>query len=150
MSFALKFFGIIILICSSTFIGFSIASKKCDYENSLFSLLLSLKELKSKIRLRSGEIIALIPLCFDNSFVSVSDGKFVIGTALSLEDRDKLTELFNSLGMSDCESESKKCDTYIEFFEERHRLISNKNREECKLFRSLGFLSGVFLSIFLL
>ena len=150
MSVYLKLFGIVILILSSTLVGFSLASKKCDYEALLFSLLISLKEMKSKIRLKSGEITTLIPLCFDKSCVNIKSGKIVIGNCLSVEDKDKLLELFSSLGMSDCESESKKCDTYIEFFEERHRYISNKNREECKLFRTLGFLSGIFLSIFLL
>jgi len=150
MSITIKLSGIILLICSSTLIGFRFASKKCDYEKLLFSLLLSLKELKGKIRMKSGEIISLIPLCFDKSCVSVKGGKVFIGNALSNEDRNKLSELFSCLGMSDSESEGKKCDTYISFFEERYNFISNKNREECKLFRTLGFLSGVFLSIFLL
>lgn len=150
MSVYFKLFGVVILILSSTLTGFNLASKKRDYETLLFSVLISLKELKSKIRLKSGEITNLIPLCFDKALVSIKKGKFIVGNSLLPEDKDKLSELFSSLGMADCESETKKCDTYIDFFEERHRYIANKNREECKLFRVLGFLSGVFLSIFLL
>lgn len=145
-----KLFGVIFLIISSTLIGFNLASKKRDYEISLFSILISLKDIKNKIRLKNGEITTLIPLCFDKAFVVVKDGKFIVSNSLLPEDRDKLTELFSSLGMSDCEGESKKCDNYIDFFEARYRYISNKNREECKLYKTLGFLSGVFLSIFLL
>ena len=150
MSFIFKFSGLILITLTGTLIGFSVASKKRDYEALLFAILLSLKELKQKIRIKSGELSTLIPLCFDKSCVSVKAGKFVISTVFSPEDKNKLTELFSSLGMADSESESKKCDTYIAFFEERYNYISNKNREECKLYRTLGFLSGVFLSIFLL
>ncbi len=150
MTFYFKLFGICAIVCASTLFGFYKSGEKKTYEKRLFNLVISLRELKEKIRQNTGELSSLIPVCFESDSVKLCENKIIINSDFTDEDKSKLNEFFSNLGMSDIESESKKCDIYISLFEERYKYFLDKNRQECKLFRTLGFLFGVFLSIFLL
>ena len=150
MNLFFKLFGIVLIIAAATSLGFYKASCVCEEEKLLSRICHSLHSLREKIRLNYGEMSVIIPLCFSAEILNIKNGKVNINTKIPTIERQLISEYFSTAGMGDIESEVAKTDTYINLFEERLLEKRKKTKELCKLYRTVGFLCGLFLSIFMI
>ena len=68
---------------------------------------------------------------------------------LKEEDTALLKELFNGIGFVDRESEIKRISFYKTLFEKQLQGAEQSANEQCKLYNSLGVLTGISICIFL-
>lgn len=150
MNLFFKLFGISLIIAAATSLGFYKASCVCEEEKLLSQICSSLHSLREKIRLNYGEMSVIVPLCFSNKILNIEKGEVNITAMVPFAERQILSDYFSTAGMGDIESEIAKADTYINLFEERLLEKRKKTKELCKLYRTVGFLCGLFLSIFMI
>ncbi|MBQ2237021.1 MAG: hypothetical protein II317_02810 [Clostridia bacterium] len=150
MNLFFKLFGIVLIIAAATSLGFYKSSCICEEEKLLSQICSSLHSLREKIRLNYGEMSVIIPLCFSAEILNIKNGKVNINTKIPTIERQLLSEYFSTAGMGDIISETEKADTYISAFEKRLYNKQIKTKELCKLYRTVGFLCGLFLSIFMI
>lgn len=150
MNLFFKLFGISLIIVAATSLGFYKASCVCEEEKLLSQICSSLHSLREKIRLNYGEMNIIIPLCFSGEILNIKNSKVTINAKMPSSEKQILLEYFSTAGMGDIESETTKADTYISLFEERLLEKRKKTKELCKLYRTVGFLCGLFLSIFMI
>ena len=101
-------------------------------------------------RVDSSCTLSTMSYSFSADILNIKNGKVDINTKVPTIERQLLSEYFSTAGMGDIESEVAKVDTYINLFEERLLEKRKKTKELCKLYRTVGFLCGLFLSIFMI
>ncbi len=72
------------------------------------------------------------------------------GLPLAQEDWEKLQTLGSSLGYLDIGMQERTILLYLEQLDETIRFLKEHGREKCRLYMSLGVMSGLFLTIVLL
>ncbi len=135
-----KFLGLICLLLCCTAFGFLKAnSLKCrlDALQKIKNGLLSLKE---RLRLHSGDKERLINTCFPNINKLMQ--------SLNEDDKRLWNEFFSQLGSSDTQNEYERCLAFITLFDNKITALAGDVGEQQRLYKSLGFFSGVFLCIF--
>lgn len=136
----LKITGLIFILITCTAAGFSKALLiKCQHEN-LIALKSGILKLKEKIRLHSGNKSNLINECFPAAKLE----------GLTPNDKQLFNEFIESLGTGDTLQEIERCGAYAALFESRIKDTKSEADEQQKLYKTLGFLSGLFICIFLL
>ena len=129
------------LLCC-TALGFLKANKlKCRLE-ALKQIKNGLLSLKEQLRLHSGDKNRLINSCFKSIDKTLQD--------LNDEDKKLWTEFLIPFGNSDTQSEYERCLSFINLFDNKISDLSREIGEQQKLYKSLGFFSGIFLCIFFL
>lgn len=132
----LKIFGLfsILLVCTAA--GFMKAfSLKSRYEN-LVTVKNGILKLKERIRLHSGNKLWLLTQCFPASITLNGDDKKLF---------DEFTENF---GKGDTREEIERSGAYASLFETKIKEAKKEADEQQRLYKTLGFLSGLFLCIF--
>lgn len=141
MRLLFKFSGLILIILTTTAIGFL----KSNYLNMRYKKLCNLKssitDLKQRIRLGCGEIDKLVSI----SFKDLSDY-----SALEKSDIKIVENFFEDIGMLDSDSECERCDLYISLLDTQIINAQKNCHELGKLYKSVGFMSGLFFCIFFL
>lgn len=141
MRLLFKLSGFILVILTTTAIGFL----KSNTLNIRYKKLCNLKgaicDLKQRIRMGCGEIDKLVSISFKDST-----------DYYGLEKNDiKLIEtFFEEIGMMDTESECERCDIYISLLDTQIISAQKNCHELGKLYKSVGFMSGLFFCIFFL
>ncbi len=137
-----KIIGLSFLLLCCTAFGFLKAnSLKCQLDalQKIKSGLLSLKE---RLRLHGGDKKRLIGDCFGDTNKLLKN--------LTDEDKKLWDEFLSQFGASDTISEYERCLAFITLFDNKITDLSREIGEQQKLYKSLGFFSGVFLCIFFL
>ncbi|MBQ8649444.1 MAG: hypothetical protein IJ470_05190 [Clostridia bacterium] len=149
MELILKIIGIILILAVSTLAGFLKAYCLKERETALNEVCISLKELKERIRLERSKLDRLLKICFGDCLCI--SGKEPIIKKDGLEDQDKelLYEYLSLAGMSDAAAECERLELYIHLFEEKCIKATEKRSRLSKLYRSSGFLIGLFICIFI-
>lgn len=75
---------------------------------------------------------------------------FIKGSALSKKEREQLLQFGEHLGYLDREMQEKTILFYMEDLEQAIALLRQQEPEKCRLFLSLGVLSGLFLAVVLI
>lgn len=147
-----KAFGLLLLLSACTMAGFTAALRLKAQEQKLMQVSLGLKQLKDRIRLDGGELPRLVRESFSGIGTVSEEGGAVILTVPGLDNKDAalLNEYFYSAGMSDAISECDRTELYISLIEGRHAAARKKAAELCRLYQTAGFLTGLFICIFLL
>ncbi len=137
-----KAIGLILILTVCTSVGFLKAfslktrvERLCDIKKGLLTL-------KEHLRLHSGNKRQLLTICFDAPPESFND--------LKSEDIALWNEFLREFGMTDTQSEIRRCESYIFLFEDRLNDAKKSLLEQQKLYKSLGFLCGIFICIFLI
>ena len=109
----------------------------------------------SKIeKLKAGELqelLSLLNLCFKDIKIAETEGGFIaLDCDLNEEDSALLNEFLKGLGMSDSQSEYNRAIGYSSLFENKFKEAQKDSKSLCKLYKSLGVLSGIFICIFFL
>lgn len=111
----------------------------------------SLYDLSQRIRLCSGELSELLPLCFKSIKINITESGFSATQGdLTSQDTDILNEFLRDVGMSDSSGEYNRAISYAALFESRYNRAKLDSDNLCKLYKSLGVLCGIFICIFFL
>ncbi|MBO5210661.1 MAG: stage III sporulation protein AB [Clostridia bacterium] len=135
-----KFLGLSFLLLCCTAFGFFKANTLKSRLDALEKIKNGLLTLKERLRLHSGDKNRLISGCFPNIDKLLQ--------SLPPEDKKLWNEFFAHFGCSDTKSEYERCASFITLFDNKINTLSREIGEQQKLYKSLGFFSGVFLCIF--
>ena len=170
-----KWLGAVLILCSSTGLGFKTASDRRQALRLLETLRQMILFLKGEITYRrcgleealeqvgkreKGELSRLFLDTADairgqggESFCQIwrknleNFFRSGQGRLLSKEDRERLEELGEHLGYLDVEMQEKTLLLYLERLESRIRVFRGSIRESCRLCTGLGVMGGLFLVI---
>ena len=139
MAILFKIVGLLLILLFFTAIGFLKAFSLKTQLNNLRQIKKGFFELKERLRLHSGNKSQLLTLCFGEA-----------PNLLKGEDLSLWNEFSQNFGLSDTETELKRCESYISLFENKILNAEKGFEEQQKLYKCLGFLCGIFVCIFLL
>lgn len=151
MSLLFKISGLVVIFAVSASVGFLKSLNIKNRAQKLGELSRSVSLLAERIRADSGEIGYIIPLCFAKSLVHITGNRIDLNKSyLEKEDIVLLTEFFDGLGVRDIVSEYERTKLYSQFIKRKADEADEKCAKLCKLYNTVGILSGIFLCIFFL
>ena len=142
MTTLFKVIGLILILSVCTAVGFLKAHSLKLRVTRLREIKSGLFTLKEKLRLHGGDKSRLLNDCFNSPPEGFGE---LENTDLSL-----WKEFLKDFGMSDTAAEYQRCESYIALFDAKITDAQKSFDEQKKLYKSLGFLGGLFLCIFLL
>lgn len=137
-----KLLGFLLIISVSTCLGFLKSNSLNLRRKKLCAIKNGITDLKQHIRLSNTEIDNLINVCFNNVPDRYSN--------LQNSDIEIIEGFFKDLGMSDSKSEIDRCELYIGLLDNQINEAENNYIELSRLYKSIGFLGGIFICIFFL
>ncbi len=141
MTLLFKIIGFALIITTTSLLGLIKANNLNLRCKKLKNIKASMLDLKQRIRLSHLEIDKLIEL----SFKGTPDY-----SNLEKNDCQIIKEFFQDIGMSDCDGECERCKLYINLLDRQINEAEKSYYELNKLYKYIGFLSGVFICIFFL
>ncbi len=135
-----KIIGLILILTVCTAAGFLKALSLKTRLDTLCEVKQGLLMLKEKLRLRSGDKAQLINECFSTNPQNTLSNKS--------GDLKLWCEFYNGFGLGDTENEYKRCSAYISLFDNKINDAQTELLKGQRLYKSLGFLSGLFICIF--
>lgn len=146
-----KIVGILVLIFACSLLGIYKANALKKRVYKLSSICVSLSKLAQLIHNGAGELTKLLPLSFEEDVLCVTDNFPILDmTFLEKTDIELFEGFLKEIGLSDSETEYGRVLTYKSLFENQTEQAKKKSDELSKLYSSLGFLTGVAISIFLI
>lgn len=144
-----KITGFLLIFSACTAIGILKSDSLKQRYQQLEEIIKSLSILAERIRLGGYERDELIFLSFGDSLKIDSnfDIKLTYGS-LSKDDLSLLTEFFKGFGMTDKDSEYERAILYSSLLKERLDSANKTYKEQGKLYRTIGVMSGIVLCIF--
>lgn len=142
MTTLFKIIGLVLILSVCTAVGFLKALSLKARVVRLREIKSGLFTLKEKLRLHGGDKSRLLNDCFLSPPESFTE----------LDNTDLLLwkEFLKDFGMSDTAAEYQRCESYITLFDAKITDAQKSFDEQQKLYKSLGFLGGLFVCIFLL
>lgn len=142
MNLLFKALGFVLIISSTTLFGFLKSNSLRARYKKLCSIKNAVSDLKQRIRLSHGEIDKLIALSFEKIPDYYSD--------LGKSDIEIVKEFFSNIGLSDTKAECERCELCISLIDTQILEAQSDCQNLSKLYKSIGFLSGIFICIFFL
>ena len=142
MRLLFKLSGFTLIVLTTTAIGFLKSNSLNMRYKKLCNLKSAVTDLKQRIRLSHGEIDKLIAVSFKN----IPD----LYSNLEKSDISITENFFKDIGMLDTDSECERCDLYISLLDTQIINAQKNYHELGKLYKSIGFMSGLFFCIFFL
>ncbi len=140
MRLLFKILGLAIIMTVCTAAGFLKAVSLKKRYDRLIEIKNGLSVLKEKLRLRSGDKSRLLRECFSESIKATDN--------LKADDVALWQSFLKSFGNGDTNSELQRCDSYIGLLDIRINDAKNEFDNQSRLYKSLGFLCGIFICIF--
>ena len=147
--FKLLGLSIILLVCS----GFGILKSESLKQQSsdLAEFIKAFSQLSELIRIGNYEIDELVYICFKNNLGFLRNSEFIINCSSLSETQNKLIkEFFCGFGFSDTEGEHSRTVLYINQLKTEHEEALKRYATLGSLYRSVGFMGGLIICIFLL
>jgi len=146
-----KICGMVLLLVVCSMAGFLKSYNVKKRAEKLCVIARSLSDLADRLSLSEEEIIPLLKQSFPKGLLIFEQNSFSPdNTHLNSEDISLLEELFSRLGLQDSGSEYRRICGYAKIIKERGDTAREENVGLCRLYKSCGFLSGLFLCIFFL
>lgn len=146
-----KGLGMILIMCVCSAAGLFKSYSAKHRAEKLCLIARSLNTLGERLNLKADEIIPLLKQSFPEGLLVFYDsGVGIDETYLNGGDTALLKEFFEGLGLNDCEGEYRRIIGYARIISDRSKAASEDNESLCRLYKSCGFLSGLFLCIFFL
>lgn len=142
-----KILGLLLILLSTTSFGFYKANRLVKRSRALGEICVSLEKLAELIKCGTGELKELLSLSFSDKIGNGNE--IMIDDSLLKEDNELLKKLISEMGISHRETEYKHILLYKTLFEKRLREAENDSTRLCKLYNTLGFLTGLSICIFL-
>jgi len=99
----------------------------------------------------ASEITELLKISFKEGLITYEESRFFVNNDyLKTEDIEPINEFLAKLGMGDTDSEYERIKAYKAIIELQHKAAESDCLNLCKLYKTLGVLTGVFICIFLL
>lgn len=114
----------------------------------LKNIIISLAKLSEYIRIEKTEKSRLFKRCFDASLLNTDLSPNV--EHLLKEDISILNEFLSKFGAGDRKNEYERTAVYIKLFEKLSQKAESETEKLCKLYSSLGVLTGLSICIFLI
>lgn len=142
MIWLFKLSGFTLIIITTYIAGYLKSNSLNLRRKKLIAIKSAINDLKQRIRLSHTEIDKLISVSF----------KDILDIYSNLEKRDIeiIKDFFNDIGMSDSKAEYERCELYISLINTQIAEAEKNYTELSKLYKSIGFLSGIFICIFFL
>ena len=146
-----KICGLILITIVCTALGLLKAGAvKKRYQKILY-FSRCLRELAEKIRVNSGEIADLLRQNFSaDLLIFEGDIADINPEFLQKEDCSLLKECLQGIGMGDITAEYSRISAYCEIIKQHGEDLQTSGAELIKLYKSAGFLCGIFICIFFL
>ena len=146
-----KTLGLLCLLLCFTGFGFLKAHELKTRKTALEGFLKGIKTLSGSVLVCNCEIAPLFVNCFGTTSVFISNGKLhFYSKGLKAQDRSLLTEFFDGFGEKPAVEEARRCEFYTLLLEKNLQEADESYNKLFSLYRSLGFLTGLFVCIFLL
>ena len=147
----LKVSGLLTVFTVSCVLGFLKSSALNKRAGKLLDFLKGMDFLGERIKMGNCEIAELLKISFKDYLIIYNEnGFFADGDYLKKEDIAPINEFLSKLGMSDTDSEYERIKAYKAIIELQHKTAESDCLNLCKLYKTLGVLTGVFICIFLL
>lgn len=151
MQLLIKITGLLLVLSVSSAVGFMRAAAVKTREKRLFELYLCMCDLKERIRLENGELKEVLKKSFGEKVTETESGFFVISVNGILgEDEKVINGYLSSAGMSDPDAEYERAELYASLVKNLHSAAAADSAQLCKLYKTLGFMTGLFICIFLI
>lgn len=149
--FLFKILGLLILLLCCCAVGFIKSEQLILRRNKLDSFCKGFAILKERIRCGEGEIVTLILKSFEKNLFSLNDNTLKVNKSyLQNLEIILIEEYLEVAGMSDPSSEFEKCKMYNNLLNEQYKKANEECTTLCKLYKTLGFLGGIFICVLFL
>lgn len=146
----IKIAGFLGVIICTTALGFKYASNVESHCVMLRNVIKMLEEMQILLEygvLTKDEIFKKIFLkpkyeIFDNTNLSES--------LLSQKEKEMLSDFYNQFGLTDLQGQLRYLQIVKSFFAESYDELKNEKSNKCKLYRTSGILSGIFICLILI
>ena len=147
----LKVSGLLTIFAVCCLFGFLKSSALNKRAVKLLDFLKGMDFLGERIKMGTSEITELLKISFKEDLISYEGSEFFAdGDYLKNEDISPINEFLSKLGMGDTDSEYERIKAYKAIIELQHKAAETDCLNLCKLYKTLGVLTGVFICIFLL
>lgn len=146
-----KTLGLLIIFSVCSGIGIlkseNLRKQSCD----LTEFIKSFSQLSELVRIGNYEIDELSSICFNKSLGFFEKHEFIINCSSLTETQNKIIkEFFEGFGFSDAKGEYNRAELYINMLKSEQKQSLSKYSAVGSLYRSVGFMSGLIICIFLL
>ncbi|MGI6280291.1 MAG: stage III sporulation protein AB [Acutalibacteraceae bacterium] len=146
-----KLCGLLLILAAATLAGFFKSTALKKRVDKLSSICVSLSKLGDLIRSGAGELKTLFEMSFDKNILCPESGDYKIDPEyLKAEDNKLLTAFFCEVGMADSRTEYSRICVYKALLEKQLNEAESEYSNRAKLYRSLGFFTGLSICIFLI
>lgn len=146
-----KILGLLLILGVCVVSGFLKADVLKKRSEKLQKNLEALNRLGELVRIGSYEIEELVMLCFSADTVAVEKGHIKLsGEYLLKEDIKILEDFFRGFGMADREAEYERTKLFYSLLENQYSAALGVYGKLGRLYRSIGFMGGLILCIFLM
>ena len=142
MELLFKTIGSVLIIFTTSYIGFSKAAALRKRHKKLLHIKSCIVNLKEQIRMHAGETEFLLEHCFDPFPPDYQ--------SLNAEDVKMFKDFLALLGSSDTQTECERCELFISALNPCIENSEKQYRELNKLYKSTGVTIGIFICILLL
>ena len=142
MTLLFKILGFVLIIFTTSAVGFLKASELNLRYKKLCGFSKSISALKEHIRLHSGDSERLLKLCFEEYPPNYA--------SLNKDDLEIMNEFFKGFGLCDTLAEYDRCKLYVNLINQKANEAKQKSIELNRLYKNIGVLSGVLICIFFL
>ena len=147
----IKLTGLLIIFAACCFGGMYKSLKLKKRAEKLFLFAKALDDMAERIKAQAAEVSVLIKACFKAEEVFINGGKISFNNCfLEKEDINLLNEFFDDFGVRDKDGEYERTKFYAALLQKQYELSEVKCNKLCRLYNSLGVLSGLFICIFLM
>lgn len=151
MQILFKITGLLLVLSVSSAVGFMRAAALKTREKRLFELYLCMCDLKERIRLENSELKDVLIKSFGDRVSETENGGFIISVnGILKKDEALINGYLTSAGMSDPDAEYERAELYASLVKNLHSAAKADSAQLCKLYKTLGFMAGLFICIFLI
>lgn len=146
-----KICGLLLILTAATVTGFFKSGNLKKRVDKISSVCISFSKLGELIRSGAGELEDLFEMSFDENILFNEDCSHKINSEyLKTEDKKLLSAFFSEVGMGDLKTEYSRICVYKALMEKQLSEAEKEYAERAKLYRSLGFFTGLSICIFLI
>lgn len=145
----IKIAGFIAVIVSTTLVGMTLSENISKRHNQLRSVIRMIKECKIRLEYNLPTKDELLSYLFGKPEYTKFKADKLDLTKLTDNEKNRLVEFYNQLGNSDLQSQLLNIEIYIKDFENQLSELDRTKDNHCRLLRTGGVLTGIFICLLL-
>lgn len=146
-----KISGLLLILAVCSCLGLLKSENLKRQSSDLAEFIKSLSRLSELVRIGNYEIDELVNICFKKNLGFLQNGKFSITSSVLSDAQSRIiNEFFEGFGFSDTEGEHNRTELYIKMLKNEQKEALERYSTLGSLYRSVGFMGGLIICIFLL